>query len=192
VPFLNDEVRVAIVSSPGIVLIAAILGLILSCCLACVQSLARTVPMNYVLIFAFTACEAYTVAYICAVVNDSFLVVQAAFMTASLVLGLTCYAWTTKTDFTVYGGFLSSIGAVFLIFALFSVFFGPTLRLIYCVLGLAFFSVYLVYDTQLIIGGEDKYADIENDDYILAAMILYLDIINIFIYILQLLTSNKD
>ena len=52
--------------------------------------------------------------------------------------------------------------------------------------------MYLVYDTQLIIGGEDKYAEIENDDYILAAMILYLDIINIFIYILQLLTSNKD
>jgi FtsH-binding integral membrane protein len=113
-------------------------------------------------------------------------------MTASLVLGLTCYAWTTKKDFTVYGDFLSSIGAVFLIFSLFSVFFGPTLRLIYCALGLALFSVYLVYDTQLIIGGEDKYAEIENDDYILAAMILYLDIINIFIYILQLLTSNKD
>lgn len=75
VPFLNDGVRIAIVSSPGIVLIAAIFGLILSCGLACVQSLARTVPMNYVLIFAFTACEAYTVAYICAVVNDSLLVV---------------------------------------------------------------------------------------------------------------------
>ena len=74
-PVMNDGVRVAIVSSPGIVLIAAIMGLIISCGLACAQSLARTVPMNYVLMFAFTACEAYTVAYICAVVNDSFLVV---------------------------------------------------------------------------------------------------------------------
>jgi FtsH-binding integral membrane protein len=35
-PVMNDGVRVAIVSSPGIVLIAAILGLIISCGLACV------------------------------------------------------------------------------------------------------------------------------------------------------------
>ena len=66
------------------------------------------------------------------------------------------------------------------------------MRLIYCLLGVILFSFYLIFDTQLILGGEGKYASIGNDDYILAAMILYLDIINIFIYILQLLTTSKD
>ena len=66
------------------------------------------------------------------------------------------------------------------------------MRLIYCTLGVALFSFYLIFDTQLIVGGEDKYAMIGNDDYILGAIILYLDIINIFIYILQILSSSKD
>ena len=99
---------------------------------------------------------------------------------------------TTKTDFTMMGSLLFSLGALFLVFSLFSVFFGPTMRLIYCVLGVVLFSFYLIFDTQLIIGGEDKYAMIGNDDYILGAIILYLDIINIFIYILQILSSSRD
>ena len=99
---------------------------------------------------------------------------------------------TTKTDFTMMGSMLFSLGALFLVFSLFSVFFGPTMRLIYCVLGVVLFSFYLIFDTQLIIGGEDKYAMIGNDDYILGAIILYLDIINIFIYILQILRSSRD
>ncbi len=110
-------------------------------------------------------------------------------MTAGLVVGLTFYAMTTKTDFTVFGSLLWSIGALFLLFSLFSVFFGPTLRLIYCTLGVLLFSFYLIFDTQLIIGGEDRYAMVGNDDYILGAVILYLDVINIFIYILQILSA---
>ena len=183
IPYMNEGVRQTMVSSPGLVLFIAILGLALSCGISCFESLARTVPINYVMMFAFTVCEAYTVSYICAVVNDGLVVVQAAFLTAGLVIGLTCYAWTTKTDFTVFGGLFWSLGALFLIFSLFSVYFGPTMRLIYCLLGVALFSFYLIFDTQLILGGEGKYASIENDDYIMAAMILYLDIINIFIYI---------
>jgi len=104
-------------------------------------------------------------------------------MTASLTLGLTFYAFNTKTDFTAWGGMLWGLGAVLLIFGLFSFLFGPTMRLIYCTLGVILFSVYLVFDTQLIMGGEGKYASLGKDDYILGAIILYLDIINIFLYI---------
>jgi len=113
-------------------------------------------------------------------------------MTLGLVVGLTFYAMTTKTDFTVFGSLLWSLGALFLVFSLFSVFFGSTMRLIYCTLGVLLFSFYLIFDTQLIIGGEDRYAMVGNDDYILGAVILYLDVINIFIYILQILSSSKD
>jgi FtsH-binding integral membrane protein len=74
-PYMNEGIRFAIVSSPGLVLFMALLGLVLSCGLSCFESLARTVPINYALMFAFTACEAYTVSYICAIVNDSFIVV---------------------------------------------------------------------------------------------------------------------
>jgi FtsH-binding integral membrane protein len=75
VPFCFEGVRIAIVSSTEIAYGAAILAVIISLGLGYVKSLARKVPINYVLMFAFTACVAYIVAYICALVNDSFLVV---------------------------------------------------------------------------------------------------------------------
>jgi FtsH-binding integral membrane protein len=51
-------------------------------------------------------------------------------------------------------------------------------------LGVIIFSAYLIYDTQLIIGGKTRQYQI--DDYILAAINLYLDITRIFIYILAI------
>ena len=146
-PYLNEGIRHSLLANPGIVLLASISALILSCCIFCVKSLSRTVPTNYILMFIFTACEAYTVAYICASVGDPLIVIQAAFLTASLVLGLTLYAMKTKTDFTAWGGLLWGLGAVLLVFSLFSALFGTTMRIIYCTLGVALFSVYLIFDT---------------------------------------------
>jgi FtsH-binding integral membrane protein len=39
-------------------------------------------------------------------------------------------------------------------------------------------------------GGKDRSYECDEDDYILAAVLLYLDIINLFLYILKLL-GNK-
>jgi FtsH-binding integral membrane protein len=50
-------------------------------------------------------------------------------------------------------------------------------------------SVYIIWDTQMIIGGKKRY-QFSIDDYVIAAMILYSDIITIFLYILQLFGSS--
>ena len=63
-------------------------------------SIARTVPTNYILLMVFTVLEAYTVAFVCATVKDSMIVLTAAVMTAAVVLALTLYAVFTPTDFT--------------------------------------------------------------------------------------------
>lgn len=47
---------------------------------------------------------------------------------------------------------------------------------------------YLVYDTQIMMGGGKMYA-ISPEEYIFAALNLYLDIINMFLYILQLVSA---
>jgi protein lifeguard len=47
-------------------------------------------------------------------------------------------------------------------------------------------SFFLIYDTQIILGGKHKFK-ISTEEYIFAAMMLYLDIINLFLYILALL-----
>jgi len=50
---------------------------------------------------------------------------------------------------------------------------------VYCSLGALLFGIYLIIETQLILGG--KYFSLSVDDYVVAAMILYLDIIKIFL-----------
>lgn len=60
------------------------------------------------------------------------------------------------------------------------------LSLVYACLGALLFSFYLVYDTQLMLGGKHKYS-ISPEEYIFAALNLYLDIVNIFLYILQII-----
>jgi protein lifeguard len=50
-------------------------------------------------------------------------------------------------------------------------------------------SLYIIYDTQLIVG--NKQNKLEIDDYIFAAMALYIDIVRLFIYILRILGAAK-
>ena len=55
--------------------------------------------------------------------------------------------------------------------------------------GVMFFGFYLIVDTQMIMGG--KGIELSVDDYVLASMLLYIDIVQIFLYLLRLL-GNKD
>ena len=49
---------------------------------------------------------------------------------------------------------------------------------------------YLVYDTQIMMGGGKMYS-ISPEEYIFAALNLYLDIINLFLYILQIISAAR-
>ena len=66
----------------------------------------------------------------------------------------------------------------------------PLIRNIYCGVGGLLFSIYLIIDTQMIMGG--KTIELGVDEYALAALLLYIDIIQIFLYILQLLSNNNN
>lgn len=67
----------------------------------------------------------------------------------------------------------------------------PILNLVYACIGALLFSVYLVYDTQLMIGGKHK-CSISPEEYIFAALNIYMDIINIFIYILSIIGASSN
>jgi protein lifeguard len=55
----------------------------------------------------------------------------------------------------------------------------PFVQTVYAALGAFLFSAYLVYDIQLVMGG--KRVEISTDEYIIAALMIYLDIINLFL-----------
>ena len=57
--------------------------------------------------------------------------------------------------------------------------------------GALVFMVYIVYDTQLMIGGKHKYS-LDPEEYVFAALNLYLDIINLFLYFLSIIGASKN
>ena len=56
-------------------------------------------------------------------------------------------------------------------------------------LGVLVYALYLIYDTQLILGNKTFQYNV--DDYCLAALNLYIDIIYMFIKILQIIAILK-
>jgi protein lifeguard len=65
------------------------------------------------------------------------------------------------------------------------------MQILYAALGAGIFSMYIVFDTQLMLGGKHKYT-ISPEDYIMAALSLYVDIINLFLMILRLVGASND
>jgi FtsH-binding integral membrane protein len=169
-------------------LTASIISLIVFYAIIYIRSASRKVPLNYILLTIFTVCESYGVVAI-TILYDNKTVAIAAILTAAVVIALTIYACTTKTDITVCGGLMFVLGMVLLVALFLSIFIqNRVFQLIVSCITVVIFSIYLVYDTQLILGkGELK---LTVDDYIFAAMNLYLDIIVLFIEILKIIGSD--
>ena len=116
---------------------------------------------------------------------------QALFMTALIVISLTLFAWCTPFDFVLWGPvlILCIFMSMLLSLIFYFVFSNRQMHAFYIGVGILIYSIYLVIDTQLIMGG--KRYEVEIDDYVLGALILYTDIIMIFLYILQALSNKR-
>eukprot|EP00668_Euglena_longa_P038000 GGOE01048950.1.p1 GENE.GGOE01048950.1~~GGOE01048950.1.p1 ORF type:complete len:250 (-),score=103.22 GGOE01048950.1:299-1048(-) len=116
------------------------------------------------------------------------IICQAFFLTFAVVTGLTIYAFTSKKDFTfLQGGLFSALWILLLVgFLRLFVPFGPAAHLVYASVGALLFVGFLLYDTSNLIR---KYSV---DDWIPAVITLYLDILNLFLHILQMLSQRRD
>ena len=117
---------------------------------------------------------------------------MASGLTTLMVLSLTLYAFCTKEDITISGGSIPIFSTVFAFVTLYYIFNrdDKTWGMVYCGFGAILFGLYLIYDTYRVIGGGDSFGqsyELSSEDYILAVIILYLDIINLFLFILRLL-----
>merc|ERR1719263_2201883 len=141
-----------------------------------------------VLLGAFTLCEAYMVAGICSNYKGDT-VIMAGLATALATISLTIYAMRTKTEIQVFVALAFVVYLAMLPLLIICLITGlKGLHTLYCCLGLLFYSLYLIIDT-IIICGKEKHNGIamDHNDYVIGALMLYLDIIMIFIYILRLL-----
>merc|ERR1712224_1015372 len=88
---------------------------------------------------------------------------------------------------TTMGGVLISalFGLIAFSFVLMFLPYNEIVNVAFSAVGAFLFSCYLVVDVQMLMEG--KRIQLSPDDYVLAAMNLYLDILNLFLYILQIL-----
>ena len=165
-----------------VIIVTTIILIVFACC----RETARKVPTNYILLFSYTFCMSFYLIILCSEYNTKA-VFTALFLTFAATLGLTFYAFTTSHDFTFCSGILFAFITVLIISFPFFFWFGS--YTFYCILGVMCYSLYLIYDTQLILG---KFGSEYNiDDYCFAALNIYIDIIYLFIKILYLIGKSS-
>jgi len=144
-------------------------------------------PTNLQALAAFTLSMSWTVGATCALYAQhglGLLVLEAVAITASVTVGLTLYTLRSKTDFSFLGaGLGASLWALILGGFVASLTGLPAMHLALAVGGAAIFSLYIVYDVHEIS------KRLSPDDYISAAISLYLDIVNLFLHILRILAE---
>ncbi|KAI3806017.1 hypothetical protein L1987_21907 [Smallanthus sonchifolius] len=138
-------------------------------------------PVNYVLLGIFTVSLAFAIGLTCAFTSGD--IGSCNFNSSGGCVSLTLFTfWAAKRgyDFNFLGPFLFGAIMVLFIFALIQIFFplGRVSVMIYGCLAAIIFCGYIVYDTDNLI---KRYT---YDEYIWAAVALYLDIVNLFMALL--------
>jgi hypothetical protein len=167
------------------------------CVMICASNTLRKFPYNYVFLFIFTCVMSVMVGFTSAMYTWQSVLLAAGAAVLVFVL-LTGYAWFTTTDFTGYGPYLFAGMMVLFAFGfIISImsFCGVQIEwmiMLYNVLGVLLFCFYIVFDTQCILGEwKGHKVQFGVDDYAFAALNLYLDIINLFLYLLSLFGERR-
>ncbi|KAM7420377.1 hypothetical protein PAMA_014884 [Pampus argenteus] len=150
-------------------MMAAVMVLIIA--LSCCDNLRRQVPLNFIALGLFTFVEGLMLGSI-SVYFEAEAVLWAMGATALVSFALSLFAMQSKWDFTALNGSLWVFA-----WTLFS----------YALLCAILRSQYLVFDTQLILGGKHRKYEVSPEEYVFAALNLYLDIVSLFLLLLQLI-----
>jgi len=123
-------------------------------------------------------------------------IASAFFVTAGTFAAMSLYGWMTKRDLTSLGNllFMALIGLIIASFA--NLFFkNSTVYWITTYAGVLIFTGLTAYDTQKIKGllnPSDEGTEAETKEAISGALALYLDFINLFLDILQIMGRRED
>ncbi|TNN82499.1 Protein lifeguard 2 [Liparis tanakae] len=162
--------------------------------LSCCSAPRRRFPWNLILLCIFTLSLSYMTGMLSSFYNTKS-VVMCLGITAAVCLLVTVFSFQTKFDVTSYQGvlfvfcmvmFLS--GLVLTVVLPFQ--YVPWLDAIYAVLGAILFTMFLAFDTQLLMG--NKRYTMSPEEYVFASLNIYLDIIYIFSFFLQIFGTKRD
>lgn len=144
-------------------------------------------PTNVIVLTVFTFFEAIMVGTATSF-YESTIVIQALLITLGIFVGLTLFTFQTKLDFSGLGPFLFAglIGLFTTGLVHMFIPFGKGLDLALACGGVVIFSGFILYDTQQIM----KRTSV--DEAIWGAISLYLDVLNLFLYVLRLVSPSHE
>ncbi|KAK3101629.1 hypothetical protein FSP39_004997 [Pinctada imbricata] len=143
-------------------------------------------PTNYILLGLFTLFEAYSIGVV-VTFYEKHSVIEAFVLTLAVTFGLTVYTLQSKRDFSSWGAGLFACLWILIIAGFLQLLF-PTAMMdkAIAVGGAIVFSLFIVFDTHMLMH------KLSPEEYIVAAVNLYLDIINLFLHLLRLFGERKN
>ncbi|PIR55190.1 hypothetical protein COU74_02190 [Candidatus Peregrinibacteria bacterium CG10_big_fil_rev_8_21_14_0_10_36_19] len=145
-------------------------------------------PLNYLLFATFALLSGITIAPLIGIVaqmpNGVAMIGKALASTAAMFIATGIFGWTTKMDLSGLRGFLMTALIGIIIVSIIGIFlpWSNNFEMFFSGFGVILFSGFIMYDFQRI----KHYPE---NRTIEAALALYLDIFNLFIYILRLMLS---
>ncbi|XP_073667865.1 fas apoptotic inhibitory molecule 2b isoform X2 [Paramisgurnus dabryanus] len=155
-------VRMYIQTHPVLYSISNLLFLVTYISLACCGDLRRQFPWNLILLTIFTLSMACMLGFISSFYNTKSVVLCVG-ITAVVCLCVTIFSFQSKV---------------------------PWLHAVYASIGAVVFTMFLAFDTQLLMG--NKQYSISPEEYIFATLSLYLDIVYLFTYLLQIFGNGRE
>jgi FtsH-binding integral membrane protein len=150
----------------------------------------RTFPQNIGFTFLFTFIEGIWISPLLVLYErmQPGVLGQAGLLTLTTFAVLSLYAVVSRRDFSAWGGFFTIGLWVLIATSLLNMFFRNTTASLWLAAGTIFvFGGLLVFDTWRIVRS-GVYGE---DDYVPAAVQIYLDLLNIFLAIVQLLGAGN-
>jgi modulator of FtsH protease len=145
-------------------------------------------PTNIGFVFMFTFVAGVWISPIIAMYEamQPGVTTQAGLLTLTAFTVLTVYATFSRRDFSAWGSFLFVGLIVLILTSLLNAFFGNSTGMLWiAAVGVLLFSGLLVFDTWRL---RNVYGP---NDYVLAAVNIYLDLLNMFMFLLQLLGGGS-
>jgi FtsH-binding integral membrane protein len=161
----------------------------------------QVAPLKWQLLSLFSVSEAIIVGFISSFYKSKT-VMSAALSTAVATMSVTMYTLLnkdSKRDLSQWGAGLSSMGMIFVFYGILHLLsmsgilppeFLPFHETVYSFLGASLFTLYLAYHTRLVVSGKHSKYQLNEKDYVFGAVLLYNDIISIFLYMLRLMHSD--
>ncbi|XP_063074545.1 protein lifeguard 1 isoform X1 [Engraulis encrasicolus] len=185
----SSAVQDAVLKNIWIFYSSLIVYLVSAMCLICCRSLSRLHPWNLVALGVITVSLSYMVGTVASMYNTPAVIIAMG-STLAISVGVIAFSAQTKVDFTVCNGLLFALALNVVMLGFFSIFFySKMLQVFYGFLGAILFSMFLVVDCQLVMG-RATYA-LSPEEHVFAALNIYLDMINIFLYILMIFGGGR-